>query len=64
VATTDRNDKQLQKEPDAAREAHDEVQDNIRSGAVKPLEPNINRDRARGDWDRTRQHNDETEGGS
>ena len=59
MATTDRNDKQLRKEPDAAREAHEEVQENIRSGGSKPLEPNVNRDHARGDWDRTRQHNDE-----
>jgi hypothetical protein len=49
----------MRKEPDAAREAHEEVLENIRSSDVEPLEPNINRDRARGDWDRTREHDDE-----
>ncbi len=60
MAKGDRNDKHLRKEPDNVREAHDDLQESIRSGGVKPLEPNINRDRARGDWDRTREHDDES----
>jgi len=59
MATSDRDDKALRKEPQPVREAHEELQENIRSSGVKPLEPNLNRDRARGDWDRTREHGDE-----
>ncbi|HZR22987.1 MAG TPA: hypothetical protein VFA59_05315 [Vicinamibacterales bacterium] len=53
MAETQRTDKPLKKDPNVARDAHEELQEEIRSGGTKPLEPNINRDRARGDWDRS-----------
>ena len=59
MSQTDRTDKRLPPQPDVARDAHEELQEEIRSSGVKPLEPNINRDRARGDRDRTGEHGDE-----
>jgi hypothetical protein len=54
-----RTDKMLRKDPMRSRDAHEELQEEIRSSGTKPVERNINRDRARGDWDRTGDHHDE-----
>jgi hypothetical protein len=59
MANVDRTDKMLRKDQHGTRDAHEELQEQIRSSGTKPLEPNINRDRARGDWDRTGNHQDE-----
>jgi hypothetical protein len=55
-----RNDqKMLKKEQHGVRETREEVLEEIRSSDVQPLVKNPNRDRARGDWDRTGDHHDE-----
>ena len=52
-------EKLLRKEQTGVRETREEVLEEIRSGDVQPLVKNSNRDRARGDWDRTGDHHDE-----
>jgi hypothetical protein len=52
-------DKLLKKEQRGVRETREEVLEEIRSSDVQPLVKNPNRDRARGDWDRTGDHHDE-----
>lgn len=59
MAPTERTDEQIRKDPNGPRDAHEELLEDIRSSGTKPLEPNINRDRARGDADRTGDHHDE-----
>jgi hypothetical protein len=54
-----RTDKMLRKDPSGPREAREELEEQIRSSGTKPRQENINRDRARGDWDRTGDHHDE-----
>jgi hypothetical protein len=51
--------KLLKKEQRGPRETREEVLEEIRSSDVQPLVKNPNRDRARGDWDRTGDHHDE-----
>jgi len=51
--------KSLKKEQHSVRETREEVLEEIRSSDVQPLVKNSNRDRARGDWDRTGNHHDE-----
>jgi hypothetical protein len=52
-------EKLLKKEQRGVRETREEVLEEIRSSDVQPLVKNPNRDRARGDWDRTGDHHDE-----
>ena len=54
-----RNDKPARKDQHSTREVRDEIQQEIRSSAIKPRHENPNRDRARGDWDRTGLRRDE-----
>lgn len=54
-----RHDKLLKKDSSGPREARQELAEETRSGATKPQQKNPNRDRARGDWDRTGIHHDE-----
>jgi hypothetical protein len=54
-----RNDKPMKKDQKGPREVIDETNEEIRSNGIKPRIENPNRDRARGDWDRTGYHNDE-----
>jgi hypothetical protein len=51
-------EKTLRKDQQAGREVRQDVQEEIRSSAAKPLIRQPNRDQARGDWDRTRTHQD------
>ena len=52
--------KQLKRDQRGAREIRDEVGGRMRDGAdSQPIIRNPNRDRARGDWDRTGKHQDE-----
>ena len=52
-------EKLLKKEQRSVRETREEVLEEIRSSDVQPLVKNPNRDRARGDRDRTGDHHDE-----
>jgi hypothetical protein len=55
-----RNDKNdIKKEPHGVREAREETFEEIHSGSTKPRIENPNRDRARGDWDRSGNHQDQ-----
>jgi hypothetical protein len=52
--------KQLKRDQRGAREIRDEVGERMRDGAdSQPIIRNPNRDRARGDWDRTGKRQDE-----
>jgi len=53
------NDKPMKKDQKGPREVIDETNEQIRSSGTKPRIENPNRDRARGDWDRTGDHHDE-----
>jgi hypothetical protein len=59
MAEVRRQDKQLKKDQSGSREAREEMNEEIRSTGTKPRMEHPNRDRARGDWDRTSQHQDE-----
>ena len=60
MAETRKELKQLKKDERGAREIREEVSERIRDGAdTQPIIRNPNRDRARGDWDRTGLHRDE-----
>jgi hypothetical protein len=49
-----RNDKTLKKDQNTSRDDRREVEEEIRSSGTKPAIKNPNRDRARGDWDRSK----------
>ena len=51
--------KSIKKDQSGTREIRRDVEQEIRSGATKPRIHQPNRDRARGDWDRTGDHHDE-----
>ena len=58
-----RNDKaDIKRDQHGVRDAQDEVLEEMPEGAVKPRVENPNRDRARGDWDRSGIHHDEDAG--
>ena len=59
MADPRRSDKMFKKDQKGTREAREELQEEIRSSGTKPRQENPNRDRARGDWDRTGAHHDE-----
>jgi hypothetical protein len=50
--------KQLKKDQQVRREVRQDVREEIRSGGSQPLIRQPNRDQARGDWDRTGDHQD------
>ncbi len=54
-----REQKSLRKDQAGPREAREEMLEEIRDGNPQPRVENPNRDRARGDWDRTGGHHDE-----
>jgi hypothetical protein len=54
-----RNDKPSRKDQTGPREIREEVGEEIQQDDVKPRVENPNRDRARGDWDRSGVHHDE-----
>lgn len=49
----------IKKDQHGSRDVRREVEEETRSGAVKPTIGQPNRDRSRGDWDRTGNHHDE-----
>jgi hypothetical protein len=60
MADVRREEKQIKKDQLGPREVIDEANEEIRDGSTtKPQVPQPNRDRARGDWDRTGDHQDE-----
>jgi hypothetical protein len=59
MAEIKRSDKALKKDQSGPREVRREIGEEIRSSGTKPRHEHANRDRARGDWDRTRYHQDE-----
>ena len=52
--------KQLRRDQQIRREILDEVGSEIVQNHLEPQYKNPNRDQARGDWDRTRRHDDST----
>jgi len=58
-----RNDKaDIKRDQQGVRDAQDEVLEEVPERPVKPRVENPNRDRARGDWDRSGVHYDEDAG--
>jgi hypothetical protein len=49
-----RTDKTIKKDQHTSRDDRREVEETIRSSGTKPGFKNPNRDRARGDWDRSK----------
>jgi hypothetical protein len=59
MANDRRDQEPIKKDQQSPRDVRDEVIDEVPSSPVKPQVKNPNRDRARGDWDRTGNHHDE-----
>jgi hypothetical protein len=51
--------KQLKKDQQVRREVLTDIADETNQERMEPQYRNPNRDQARGDWDRSRRHNDE-----
>jgi len=51
-----RNDKFTKKDQRGPRDTREAIEEEIGSGPTKPRQENPNRDRARGDWDRSGDH--------
>lgn len=52
------DEKQLRKDQQVGRDVRQDVGEEIRSSGSKPIIRQPNRDQARGDWDRTGDHQD------
>lgn len=50
--------KDIKKDQHSVRDTRDELQEEVRAGGTQPRLTHPNRDRARGDWDRTGDHHD------
>jgi len=59
MADKKKTGKLLKKDASGPREVRREIGEEITSTATQPRQKNPNRDRARGDWDRTGAHHDE-----
>jgi hypothetical protein len=60
MANMRNDDKLIKKDQHGPREVREEVAEEIRDGSpTQPIVRNPNRDRERGDWDRTGDHHDE-----
>ncbi len=59
MAVVRREDKLLRKDQRVSREAREELNEETRSTGTKPRMEHANRDRARGDCDRSNQRRDE-----
>ena len=60
MADARKEDKQIKKDQLGPREVIEETNEEIRDGStIRPQVKQPNRDRARGDWDRTGDHRDE-----
>ena len=58
VSNANRDDKPIRRDQRGPRETREEVLEEIRDRSPQPRVENPNRDRARGDWDRTGDHHD------
>jgi hypothetical protein len=59
MADARRNEKPAKKDQRSPREISQEINEEIQSGTIKPKQEHPNRNRARGDWDRTGDHYDQ-----
>lgn len=59
MADARRNEKLAKKDQRSPRDISQEINEEIQSGTIKPRQGHPNRDRARGDWDRTGNHHDQ-----
>jgi hypothetical protein len=59
VSEAHRGDKVVKRDQVGPRAAQEELLESIEPSATRPQVKNPNRDRARGDWDRTGDHHDE-----
>ncbi len=59
MADNRRDEEQIKKDRHSVRQTRDELGEEIQPSAVQPRVEHPNRDRARGDWDRTGDHHDE-----
>jgi hypothetical protein len=59
MADARRNATSPRKDQQSPRDIRDEISEEIVSGPTQPKQGHPNRDRARGDWDRTGDHHDE-----
>jgi hypothetical protein len=59
MADNRRDQEPIKKDQHCVRETRDELGEGIQPSAVQPRVEHPNRDRARGDWDRTGEHHDE-----
>jgi hypothetical protein len=59
MADARRNDTSTKKDQRSPRDIRDEISEEIKSGSIQPKQAHPNRDRARGDWDRTGNHYDQ-----
>ncbi len=54
-----RNETSTRKDQRSPRDIRAEISEEIKSGSIQPRQAHPNRDRARGDWDRTGNHYDQ-----
>jgi hypothetical protein len=59
VSEAHKDDKAIKRDQVGPRAAQDELLEEIEPGATRPRVEDFNRDRTRGDWDRTGDHHDE-----
>jgi hypothetical protein len=59
MAEVRRNTTSTKKDQQSPRDVREEIGEEIQSGVVQPKQTHPNRDRARGDRDRTGDHHDE-----
>jgi hypothetical protein len=59
VSNANRHQKSIRRDQTGPRETREELLEEIRDGSPQPRVENPNRDRSRGDWDRTGKHHDE-----
>jgi hypothetical protein len=59
MADARRNATSTKKDQQSPRDIREEISEEITSGPTQPRQEHANRDRARGDWDRTGDHHDE-----
>jgi hypothetical protein len=59
MADEQRNDQSFKRDQQGSRDSFDELGEAIRPSGTQPRIQQPNRDRARGDWDRSGDHHDE-----
>ena len=59
MADVRRNETSTRRDQQSSRDIRDEINEEIQSRSVQPRQAHPNRDRTRGDWDRTGNHRDQ-----